>query len=332
MFLRRPNFCTKLGISILLIALFVLTDLNAQITPISSHYFRNMVAFNPAFAGQNENLNLIAGYRYQWAQLPGAPQNIYLNGDIYVPQVKGGIGLGIFSQKIGVQSLNKISLNYAFIQPIGNVKLSVGLRGGMIFSKLDGSKLITPNGDYQNGTNHEDPILPNVITNSLRPDLGMGIAIKHENFNFGIAYNNIIDLSDKFKEGDATLLPNYESPLNVYGSLSFGIGKDFEILPSFAINTDFRNLQTEITAMTSWRKIIYFGFSARGYNKNTFESLIPVVGANVWKNISVFYSYDVNINGLNIGNNGSHEVSLGYSMPVKQLYKSPKLINNPRFL
>ena len=89
-----------------------------------------------------------------------------------MPQVKGGVGLGIFSQKIGVQSLNKISLNYAFIQPIRNIKLSIGLRGGMIFSKLDGSKLITPNGDYQNGTNHEDPILPNVITNSLRPDLG----------------------------------------------------------------------------------------------------------------------------------------------------------------
>lgn len=314
------------------IVFFVLGNVNAQINPISSHYFRNLVGFNPAFAGQNESLNLLADYRYQWTKLPGSPKQIILNGDIYVPQIKGGIGLGISSQKIGVQSLNKICLNYSYIQPFGKIKLSIGLRGGVILSKLDGSKLITPNGDYQNGTNHDDPILPIVITNSARPDLGIGLAINHQKFKVGISYNNLIDLSDKFNDGNATIKPNYESPLNIYGSAKFEVGKHFEILPSFLLITDFRNLQTEITAMSSWKNSLYFGFSVRGYNKNSFESLIPIIGANLWKNISIFYSYDVNMNSLNIVNNGSHEVSLSYSMPVNKLYKGVKLINNPRFL
>lgn len=333
MFLHYKNLKIYLATIAFILGGFVFHNtLNAQISPLSSHYFRNEVIQNPAFAGKNESLNLIAGYRNQWTQLTGAPKSFYFNSDIYVSKINSGVGLGIWSEKIGAQSINSIKLSYAYIQPIGKIKLSIGLQAGAVISKLDGSKLITPNGEYDNGINHNDPLLPIGNANSFRPDLGLGIAIQNATFNAGIAYSNLIDLSDKFNGDSGTISPNYDSPLNVYGSARILVGNNFSILPSILLKTDFKNIQTEITAMAAWKESFFLGISARGYNKNSFESLIPIIGGKVWKEMAIFYSYDVNLNKLNITNNGTHEISLGYSLPTKQFIKGAKVINNPRFL
>ncbi|MEZ4878849.1 MAG: type IX secretion system membrane protein PorP/SprF [Chitinophagales bacterium] len=69
-----------------------------------------------------------------------------------------------------------------------------------------------------------------------------------------------------------------------------------------------------------------------GYNKNSFESLSPIIMIAPVKNLQLTYSYDFNLNGLKQVNDGSHEISLSYFLESKNLFKQPKMINHPRFL
>ena len=84
--------------------------------------------------------------------------------------------------------------------------------------------------------------------------------------------------------------------------------------------------------MAGYKEYVYLGLNVRGYNKKAFESLSPVINIIPVKNLNIIYSYDVNLNKLAKINNGTHEVTLNYILPNSKMYKSPKIINNPRFL
>ena len=333
MFSKIKYLKLKSVIVLIFFQVFNFIQLSAQIFPVSSHTFRNTLSFNPAFTGASDGLNLVAGYRNQWTGLEGAPKGFYVNGDLTLPRFRSGIGLSMWSEKIGVQNINSVNANYAYIQPLGKIKLSVGVELGAVFSTLDGAKLITPNGVYENGgVNHEDPVLPASKVNSIKPSLGIGVLVQHDNFDFAIASMNLIDFSDKFTGIEEQLNANYERPFHVFLRGKINLGTKFDIQPSVSVLTDFKNWQTEISALASWQKTVYLGVSARGYNKNSFESLIPIVGGRLWKDLTLFYSYDVNLNSLKVANKGSHEVSLGYYIPSKKFFKGEKIVNNPRFL
>ena len=110
------------------------------------------------------------------------------------------------------------------------------------------------------------------------------------------------------------------------------IGDDFSVRPSLVLNTDFKEFQTDFSFMAGYKDYVSLGFNVRGYNKKSFESLSPIISVGPLKNICIIYSYDVSLNKLNTVNKGSHEITLNYFLPNKKLYKTPKIINNPRFL
>jgi len=48
----------------------------SQQDPLYSQYMLNPLVINPAYAGLNNNLNIMAGYRTQWTGFDGHPQTV----------------------------------------------------------------------------------------------------------------------------------------------------------------------------------------------------------------------------------------------------------------
>lgn len=306
--------------------------LNAQIQPNSTHYMFNTTIYNPAFYGSKDGINLGANYRYQWAKLDGQPRTLNAFADAAIPAIHGGVGFNIYNDRIGAFNITAVNVGYAFSQSIKNkIKIAIGINAGLTISKLDGSKLITPQGS-DNSLN--DDYLSSQLQRSLRPNMAIGVAIMHKYFDIGISYNNLIQAKDKFKGDINTLKTIYGGVLQVYaaGKIKVGKQKNINLKPAFVINTDFKKIQTDISFMVGYKEYIALGINARGYNKSSFESLSPIIAVGPIKNISVVYSYDASMSALNKVNKGTHEVTLNYILPNSKIYKRPKIINNPRFL
>ncbi len=302
----------------------------AQIQPISSHYMYNPQVVNPAFYGSHEGIRFGANYRHQWAKLEGQPKTIHIFSDAYLPQAHGAVGLQISNDMLGAYTNTSINVGYTFIQPIKDkIKIAIGLNTGFTTSKLDGTKLVTPEGD---NTGLNDDYLSGQIQRSFRPNLNIGFSIQHKNVEAGIAYSNVIQAKDKIEGVNNTLKTIYGGTFQIYASGKVIVGKGISIKPSMVINTDFKEIQTDFSFLVGYKEYVGVGLNVRGYNKRAFESLSPIISVGPIKNICIIYSYDVNLNQLSIVNKGTHEITLTYILPRNKIYKNPTIINNPRFL
>ncbi|MDB5227481.1 MAG: putative rane protein [Bacteroidota bacterium] len=301
-----------------------------QIQSISTHYMYNPQVTNPAFYGGKDGINFGANYRHQWAKLEGQPRTINVFADAALPQIHGGVGFAISSEMLGAFTTTSFSAGYAFIQDVKKkFKIGIGINAGAEFSKLDGTKLITPQGS---GGSLNDASLSNQVQKSIRPNLSFGISFIHKFIEAGIAYTNLINAKDKFKGDVKNLRPKYGSVFQTYVTGKIRISDNFSLKPSFVFNTDFKEFQTDFSFLAGYKQYLFVGVNVRGYNKKAFESLSPIVSVSPVKNLSVIYSYDVSLNKLNSVNKGSHEITLNYVLMNNKIYRNPKIINNPRFL
>lgn len=304
--------------------------LQAQIQPITSHYMYNPQAANPAFYGRREGISFSANYRHQWAKMEGQPRTVSVFADANLPQAHGGVGFLVSNDMIGAYTTSYLRAGYTFIQDIRKkFKIAVGLNAGATFSRLDGSKLITPQGA---GSNLNDDNLSNQVQKSIRPDLSVGISFIHKYIEAGVVYSNLINAKDKFKGDSKDLKTKYGGVLQTYIGSRVRVSDNFSIKPSILLNTDFKEFQTDLSLMAGYKDYLFLGVNVRGYNKKSFESLSPIVSISPVKNLNIIYSYDVSLNKLSRVNKGSHEITLNYFLPNSRIYSNPKVINNPRFL
>ena len=302
----------------------------SQIQPNSSHYMYQPQLTNPAFYGSKNGLNLGVNYRHQWAKLDGQPRTINIFADAEIPAAHGGIGFNITNDQLGAFNNTWLNVGYAFIQPIKDkFKIAIGINAGVNISQLDGSKLVTPQGT---SGDLNDDFLSNQKQKSFKPNFSIGIALLHKFIEVGINYSNLINAKDKFKGDLNTLKPTYGGVFQTYITSKVSVGKDFKLKPSVQFSTDFKEFQTDFSMLAGYKEYVYLGLNVRGYNKKAFESLSPVINIIPVKNLNIIYSYDINLNKLAKVNKGTHEVTLNYILPNSKMYKSPKIINNPRFL
>ncbi|MEZ5025123.1 MAG: PorP/SprF family type IX secretion system membrane protein [Chitinophagales bacterium] len=323
------RLCTKKNLCFIFVCLFV-QYAYTQIQPNSTHYMYNPQLANPAFYGSEEGINFGANYRHQWAKLNGQPKTVNIFADAYLRQAHGGIGLSITNDNLGAYNTTVLNVGYAFIQNIKDkIKISIGINSGFTLTKLDGTKLITPEGD---NTGLNDDYLSAQVQKKFRPNLNIGIAIRHKYIEAGIAYSNLINAKDKFEGVSQTLKLRYGGVMQTYLTSKVKIRDNFFIKPAFVLYTDFKEIQTDISILAGYRNYVSLGLNVRGYNKKSLESLSPIIVVGPIKNICIIYSYDVSLSKLNMVNKGSHEITLKYLLPENKIYKNPITINNPRFL
>ena len=276
----------------------------AQYDPYFSHYFDMQPSFNPAAAGKEAKLNITGTYAMSMAGFENSPQTMVFSGDMPFIALKNvhGVGLQLMSDKLGLFSHQRISLQYALRKKLGNGWLSVGVQPGIITEKFNGSSV-----DLIDET---DPVFSKSDIDGNTFDLAAGIYYAGKNWYAGISAQHLTS---------PTVLLGETNELKIDGTYYLTGGMDFQlrnplmkVATSAVVRTDGVAYRGDITG-----RLIYNYQGRMFYAGATYSptnSVTALVGGQ-FQGVIIAYSFEIYTNGISFSN-GSHEIFLGYQMDV----------------
>ncbi len=287
----------------LLTALLIImaTGAFAQQDPLFSQYMFNKLAVNPAYAGSRDALTLDALYRYQWVNVPGAPQTF--SASIHSPLKNQHLGLGfnVYNDVIGPNINQGALATFAYRILFPNAKLSFGLQVGVKYNDIIWSMV--------NPYDVEDPYYKAQMKNKAVPDANFGIYYYSSKYYFGFSskqlfQNQMSVVSVNGREGFTKLLRHFYGMAGAAFPLSDQVVFRPSVLVKFVQNAP---PQLDLNASFLFAKTFWIGASYR--TEKAFSILTEL---NVSPNLRLGYSYDIWFNELKGYNKGSHEIRLGF--------------------
>jgi type IX secretion system PorP/SprF family membrane protein len=308
----------------------------AQQLPQSSQYWLNPFQWNVAAAGSEQTLVATAGLRKQWTQLVGAPETQHFNVHLPFDMVQSGVGLSVQNDKIGAHQIVGARVAYAYhVYQSRSLRVSLGLGVGVDQYQLDGAKLRTPEGTYNETTglfNHQDDFISEGLTRASGLSAQAGVWVQSRRFSGGItaepAYGQPFRY-DAMKQGKISR-PNHFGLLAKYTVPLF---YNLELTPALHVQSDLVQTQSNIALQVGYKNNLFGAIGFRGTGFGDVESMTYLVGGRINPNMILGYSFDVLTLPLQTSSRGSHELLLRYTLS-KPLGsgKLPPVIYNPRYL
>jgi type IX secretion system PorP/SprF family membrane protein len=297
--------------SIIALSFLLVAGIHAQEQAFYTQYVQFPVLINAATTGFNDNHQVVFNLRNNWNGFPGSPTSYTMmyNGAL---TNKLGIGAGLFSEKIGSQSISRFNLNYAFRFQVSTAKISLGLSTEFMNRSITGTIYDNPL------VNPDDEVLNDAINGQRIFSASPAIYIENEQKLFaGLAFPGAI----RARLDQAPLADDEESTsLLQYYIFNAGYklvvpGQNFTVVPSFALRK-LRDVPYQIDfnlkGLFLEEKLIA-GVTLR---PSTGGSSAFLIGTK-WKNLQVMYSYDLSFQRFQQYNSGSHEIGVGLQFDRK---------------
>ena len=314
-------------ISLLISLLWVSPRLQAQSDVMLTQYWAVPAYYNPAAAGDTDNLRIRGGMRAQWTGIDNAPRTFVAGADAPFRMFDKRWGAGIAVQRQSCGPLRNLTagLQLGYKHKALGGELTVALQAGLLNEQFKGSEVSVPD-DGEQRSEYES--MPDYDVDGNALDLGVGIHYSHPRFKAGISLMHAnspavtfggVDGVDGAADASADAGDAAEKncqikvPRTLYFSAEGNIRVKntlFEIIPSVMVKSDFTFTTGEITARTRYLKFLSFGV---GYRWN--DAIIATVAAEI-KNFYIGYSFDYSTTALGKASSGSHELWLGYSLKL----------------
>jgi len=316
-------FVSGRKILVLIVLLAVFKPVLGQQDPHFSQYMFNDLYNNPAYSGVMGVTNLSVLFRSQWTGYTGtfdeggAPTSFVASFNTPIFRVRSGAGFYFVNDKIGPQNNIQFMGSYAYHLGVGNGKLSLGIRAGIFGQSIDFTQ-------YR-PVNIDDPLLLNGKESQYRPDMGVGIYYKAENYYAGVSLNHI--LNTHFDFGSDSLKNALVNNLIINGGYRYELNYDIILTPSLLVKTDFVSYSFDISVLGTYREKFWGGLSYR-----QSEAVVALLGINLLKDksLKLGYSFDYVIQAQKAKQATSHELLLSYNMPAVA-GGGKKIIRTPRF-
>jgi type IX secretion system PorP/SprF family membrane protein len=302
----------------------------AQQDVLYSQYFFNQLAINPAYAGNDDVLNITGLSRKQWFGLNGSPTTFSVFGHtplltnhgvdrtysdgkrhFFSPNNQIGLGMVLCSAHVGVSNNFLASFAYSYkILLSDEERLSFGLQGSVfnfhqLYNQLD-------------NINTFDPVFQNNIS-VTKFNVGAGVFYETARYYAGLSVPEIIEnhLNPENASGEKQLRQYF-----ITGGYLFYLNLNIKIKPTFLLRyTDGLPPGFDISANVLYKDKTWIGIS---YRYNNAVSLIGEFLATSKFRIGLAYDYP--ISRLHLVTHGSAELMLSYTFQ-----KSTKRIINPRY-
>lgn len=319
---------------IIIIAILTISALRAQNDYHLSQYFQNASAFNPAFTGVDNFIDVRSGFRQQWTGLENGAQTYYLTVNALIKKsrydkmqsnalrisdpsmfdeeetedfnrwaaTKHGIGGYFINDNFGPFNRLYGYVTYGFHFPVTRrVKIALGAAGGINSNTVDTEEVVVRDPD---------------IDDTYQSFLAQGVSSNHFNFNVGgLIYSDRFFLGygvHKLMQNEIfindELSSEKENLTSVFNAgYSIIMGPDYLLLPSVMLQMS-KTIPTtaDFNLKFRYRKSFWSGFTYRNS-----ESVILMAGFYLDQKYSFGYSYDFAVNGVNEYLRGSHEIVLG---------------------
>lgn len=302
---------------LLLITILFITcaDLvRAQYDSQFSNYFMSMGYYNPAFAGKDPDLNLLALHRQQWIGIKRAPKSFFVTADmpLHFAGKEHGVGVIFYQESAGLFNNMHIALQYAYKLNLFGGRLNIGLQGGIANQAFDGTQAYIPETDFHSGTDIDGSI-PTTKVEGMGIDLNAGLYYTHKHFYAGFGATHITEPEIELGENSWTYIArayNFTAGYNIQTSNPL-----IELQPSVFVKSDLTTTQADVTSRIVYNKMFNGGFTCR-FNE-TVESVILLLGATLGR-FQLGYSYDFNTSPLLKRSSGSHELMVKYQLKLRK--------------
>jgi type IX secretion system PorP/SprF family membrane protein len=294
-----------------------------------SLYMMDPLRWNPAYAGLDHSLSVTGLYRKQWAGLDGSPTGQSLSAHLPIYATRGGFGLQVQNDALGANRRSSGQINYNYQWEVGEGILSLGAGLGLVQWRLDGNRLRTPQGRYDEPGvfDHEDAILPISTETGSLIALSAGAYYQSERFFAGASVDNLNSPSV------AMGLYTYQLARAYYASagMRLELNSNWSLEPSVWLRSDIVQTQTDISLLVRYNNTIFAGPSFRGYSRETADAVAAIVGLKVNEQLTVAYAYDIPLSALRSVHSGSHELGVQYNLNKRiGAGRLPGIIYHPR--
>lgn len=205
----------------LLILLVLFTSVaHAQQDPLYAQYLLNPLVINPAYAGLNNNMNIMAGYRTQWTGLEGHPQTLNVSGHTSIAGNKAGAGFLLVQDRIGNVTTTEANASFAYKLLLHETTFSFGMQAGIQNFKTDYSSFTILDGD--------DPAFTGTA-GATRFNIGAGALLKNERYMIGLSVPRL--LPSTFRNGEEEF-QLYNQHLYLFGAYVFYLNERIRFKPA----------------------------------------------------------------------------------------------------
>lgn len=289
----------------LAIILFCNLSVMAQQDPLFSQYMFNKLLVNPGYAGSTETFSVDLLSRYQWVGIEGAPRTITLAAQTLVGE---NVGLGgyVYRDELGPTINQGAMATYSYRVMTRHGWLSFGIQGGFKYFDFDWNAITTQNPDHM-----FDP----QDVRQFTPDVNLGVYYYTPRFFAGLSSKQLLE-------------NEYGSFTTTTGSSSFSLlSRHFYLMTGMAFPLNdkmvFRPsvmgkyvhnapVQFDFNASLLFSDIFWIGAAYR-----TEKAVVFLTEFTIAKGIRLGYSFDLYLNELQLHNNGSHEIRLGFDIKQK---------------
>ncbi len=280
-------------------------SLQAQESGVYTQYYLNPILLNPGATGHSGNHEFLFNYRNKWAGFDGAPRDFTF---IYHGPVGDRIGIGgeLFAEKIGRFRSFQGTLNYAYRIVSSDYNIGIGLSTGIQQLRLSN--------EQDPFVDNTDQLLNEALDGVILFDASFGIYGEYDkSFFFGLSFPNLIrsrladiqgDIADPNNEFNYAALLGYRFNVKNY---------NFTVEPSIAIKNIRRvPFHVDVNLKLSFLDEQLVGGITYSIGQ---ESRFGVLLGTRINNLRLFYGYDISFGEFQNFNNGSHELTLQYTLP-----------------
>lgn len=299
----------------ILIALTVVTSVNAQQDAQYSQYMFNTLAINPAYAGSRDVVSATALYRKQWVNTPGSPRTATFSVDAPFNKEKVGVGLVVFNDKIGITNTTGAYGSYAFRIRMKKGTLALGLQAGFSQYSADFTSV------KLDQDNQSDAAFASNV-NKFMPNFGAGVYYNTDRFYIGVSLPRIVN-NKMFKKSDTTVSLSHQTRhLFVMAGVVIPISQDVKLKPSTLIKlVEGAPVQVDVNANVWFYDAVAAGLSYR----IAAGTLVSMIEIQATKQIRIGYAYDAALGQSKVVGRGSHEIMARYEFGyVKAKILSPR--------
>ena len=301
----------------------------AQQDPQFSQWMFNKMEMNPGYTGTDKAICGTADYRQQWAGFTGAPTTLMASVGGYFPIVRGGLGLTVINDKIGVQNTFIAEASYSYHQVLngGTSILGIGVDAGVFQQSVSGTWVSTD-------PSQTDPSIPATGAKVTTYDLGLGLYYTTgPGMFFGASTTHLPENT----VNSANIQTTYNSTLQ-NSKLSYQLARhyyfmagypivlaaNYKLVPSLLAKSDGASTQLDVNARIVWQDRVWFGL---GYRIS--DAVVAMIGMQIGTAL-IGYSYDLTTSNIGNYSSGSHEIVVRYCLkPYKE--PAPSEWRNLRF-
>jgi len=320
----------KLFISVF-ISVVALTSLRAQQDPAYSMYMFNGLFINPAYAGSQEVVDVMAIYRAQWVGLTGAPQtaNVSINSPFRREQYAAG--LVVESDNLGLSNTVNITPSFAYRLRFSNhTKLSFGVQASFGYFYQNNAQAVL-------GSTISDPAYAK-NDKLFVPNAGFGIYYYGQRFFVGVSAPHLLptDLGNKVGLAgytDASVAHLYNQYIFTAG---YVFGKDPSIVkfrPTILLKYQQglpHNIpQIDISPALLFVDRLWLGVTYRTGGDVSYigQAIIVFLQVKITPQLQLGYAYDAELTSLAHYTSGTHEIMLGYTFSYdKKRFVTPRYV------